>query len=60
MHCSPGLSCIDHVTDHVLIMFGADGGDITKDTDACALGYISVTPLTVDRTARDVFEKLNK
>jgi 5'-nucleotidase len=38
----------------------ADGGDITKDTDACALGYISVTPLTVDRTARDVFEKLNK
>ena len=22
MHCSPGLSCIDHVTDHVLIMFG--------------------------------------
>ena len=38
----------------------ADGGDITKDTDACALCYISVTPLTVDRTARDVFEKLNK
>ena len=38
----------------------ADGGDITKDTDACALGYISVTPLTVDRTARDVFEKLTK
>ena len=37
----------------------ADGGDITKDTDACALGYISVTPLTVDRTARDVFKKLN-
>ena len=25
MHCSPGLSCIDHVTDHVLIMFGVDG-----------------------------------
>ena len=22
MHCSPGLTCIDHVTDHVLIMFG--------------------------------------
>src|SRR5574337_1168710 len=22
MHCSPGLSCIDHVTDLVLIMFG--------------------------------------
>ena len=38
----------------------ADGGDITKDTDACALGYISVTPLTVDRTARDVFERLTK
>lgn len=38
----------------------ADGSDITKDTDACALGYISVTPLTTDRTARDVFEKLNK
>lgn len=38
----------------------ADGGDVAKDTDACALGYISVTPLTVDRTARDVFEKLTK
>ena len=37
----------------------ADGSDISRDTDACALGYISVTPMTTDRTARDVFEKLN-
>lgn len=38
----------------------SDGSDITRDTDAAALGYISVTPLTTDRTARAVFEKLNK
>ena len=36
----------------------ADGGDITKDTDACALGYISVTPMTTDRTDWAVFRKL--
>lgn len=38
----------------------ADGGDITKDTDACALGYISVTPMTTDRTDWTVFRKLQK
>lgn len=35
-----------------------DGCDITRDTDACAKGYISVTPLTTDRTNRDIFQKL--
>lgn len=38
----------------------AEGGDITRDTDACALGYISVTPMTTDRTNRELFEKLLK
>lgn len=38
----------------------ASGNDVTKDTDACALGYISVTPMATDRTAESVFEKLNK
>ena len=36
----------------------ADGSDITRDTDACALGYISVTPLTADRTNWEVLRKL--
>ena len=37
----------------------ADGSDPTQDTDACVQGYISVTPLTTDRTA-GIFEKLQK
>jgi len=36
----------------------ADGSDITRDTDACALGYISVTPMTTDRTNLEIFQKL--
>ena len=32
MHCSPGLSCIDHVTDHVLIMF--PDGSVDKNSPA--------------------------
>ena len=36
----------------------ADGSDITRDTDACALGYISVTPMTTDRTNLKIFQKL--
>lgn len=38
----------------------ADGSDITRDTDAASLGYISVTPVTVDRTALDAFRKLSR
>ena len=38
----------------------AEGGDITRDTDACALGYISVTPITTDRTNLEVFQNLQK
>lgn len=36
----------------------ADGSDLTRDTDACGAGYISVTPMTTDRTNRDVYQKL--
>lgn len=36
----------------------ASGSDIAKDTDACVLGYISVTPMTTDRTNLDVFRNL--
>lgn len=36
----------------------AAGSDITKDTDACVLGYISITPMTTDRTNRAVFQNL--
>lgn len=35
-----------------------DGRDITRDTDACALGYISVTPMLTDRTHGELFRKL--
>ena len=35
-----------------------DGSDITRDTDACALGYISVTPMLTDRTHGELFRKL--
>ena len=37
----------------------ADGSDITCDTDAAALGYISVTPMTTDRTHYKVLSKLS-
>lgn len=36
----------------------SDGSDIGLDTDACALGYISVTPMTTDRTDRTVYAAL--
>lgn len=35
-----------------------DQGDFTLDTDATLNGHISITPLTVDRTAREVFTQL--
>ena len=35
-----------------------DSGDDTLDTDATLHGYITVTPLTLDRTNRAVFERL--
>lgn len=35
-----------------------DCSDITRDTDACALGYISVTPMLTDRTHQELFQKL--
>ena len=38
----------------------ASGADPSVDTDACALGYISVTPLLVNRTDVSVFEKLTQ
>ena len=49
MHWSPGLSCIDHVTDHVLIMFGvthwscASGGNEhrAESEDKIQLRFIS-------------------
>jgi len=37
----------------------ADGSDLTRDTDATMLGYISVTPMVIDRTNQAVFQKLN-
>ena len=36
----------------------ADGSDISRDTDAAALGYISVTPMITDRTNQHVYAKL--
>ena len=36
----------------------SDGSDITRDTDAAARGYISVTPMSVDRTNTEVFSRL--
>lgn len=35
----------------------SDGSDPSLDTDAVALGYISITPMTTDRTDLDVFSK---
>lgn len=37
-----------------------DRGDDTLDTDATLHGYISVSPLTIDRTDRNVFAQLNE
>lgn len=36
----------------------ADGSDPQLDTDAVALGYISVTPMVIDRTAHYIFQHL--
>lgn len=36
----------------------ADGSDLTRDTDACAAGYISVTPMATDRTNWNIYQKL--
>lgn len=36
-----------------------NGGDLTLDTDAAVSGYISVLPVTVDKTKYDIFEKLS-
>lgn len=36
----------------------ADGKDPSLDTDACGLGYISVTPMITDRTDLAVYEAL--
>ena len=32
--------------------------DLTLDTDATLAGYITITPLTLDRTHRELFRKL--
>ena len=37
-----------------------DSGDDTLDTDATKHGYITITPLQLDRTDRAVFEKLRE
>lgn len=36
----------------------SDGSDITRDTDACGAGYISVTPMCTDRTNWNIYRKL--
>ena len=36
-----------------------DQGDNTLDTDATLHGYITITPLTIDKTNREVFAKLH-
>lgn len=36
-----------------------DRGDDSLDTDAVMHGYISIMPLTIDRTNMDIFHKLN-
>ena len=36
-----------------------DSGDDTLDTDATVHGYITLTPLTIDRTNWEVFRKLS-
>ncbi len=37
-----------------------DSGDDTLDTDATLHGYISISPLTIDRTAKDIYQALCK
>jgi broad specificity polyphosphatase/5'/3'-nucleotidase SurE len=37
-----------------------DSQDDTLDTDAVMHGYISISPLTIDRTNWDVYRKLTK
>ena len=37
-----------------------DSGDETLDTDATMAGYITITPMTIDRTNWDIFRKLNQ
>ena len=37
-----------------------DSGDATLDTDATMAGYITITPMTIDRTNWDIFRKLNQ
>lgn len=36
-----------------------DSGDLTLDTDAALHGYISITPMTIDKTCRAVLEELS-
>jgi 5'-nucleotidase len=36
----------------------ADGNDLDADINAVRGGYISITPLTIDRTAREVYRRL--
>ena len=38
----------------------ADGSNMDLDTDVAALGYISVTPMTVDRTNNEVYRNLTQ
>ena len=38
----------------------ADGSNLDLDTDAVACGYISITPMTVDRTNNDVYHNLTQ
>lgn len=40
------------------VLVWQDTGDDTLDTDATAHGYISITPLTIDNTAREIYERL--
>lgn len=36
-----------------------DRGDLSLDTDATLHGYISITPMTIDKTCKAVFEQLS-
>ena len=40
--------------------FYENSGKLEEDIDAVMNGYISITPLSVDHTAMDVFRKLSK
>ena len=37
-----------------------DSGDLTLDTDAALTGYISIMPLTTNRTDWSIYNKLKK